>query len=466
MENTSDSLGVKSYNFQVKAVEPLCGLVNSQVTFKVVSENGPAATKITVVDQTLITDQTYLIGEPTIVLTPPSYTQFPTYCDVDYLYDFVTPYPFISVVYDALIGPTVQISSQDPLDYGLYTIELRTTETFSGLKHVTSFKVQVTCVRAILPTALVDDFTYFISDPKALILMPLIQLSPSLCPNVLTYSLSMQDSSSLPGSIGLDSTKGAEKVFVFESQWLETGVIPVVVTLTDPTTQVSEGIPFTVTIKCTKKLTVTSSPPVPVQYNVGTDSLVVMEFQLPSYAPFPPACAHGLYTFELFFLNDATVSFPGFISQYPTAKIIVATQETTYLGANRFKLVATDALTGLKNDDATEEVDLYCQTTALICLKDSFDGTIKYMPGYEGIKDIPLPAYGFIPERCIMPYITEILPSKRNLQTTTTTLPSWIWLADDQRSFKIWSMDTSLSGTHAFKIRTSIPEYNVMNEEL
>jgi hypothetical protein len=27
-------------------------------------------------------------------------------------------------------------------------------------------------------------------------------------------------------------------------------------------------------------------------------------------------------------------------------------------------------------------------------------------------------------------------------------------------------MDTTLSGTHAFKVRTTIPEYNVVNEEL
>lgn len=91
-------------------------------------------------------------------------------------------------------------------------------------------------------------------------------------------------------------------------------------------------IPFTVTIKCTKKITVSSNPLVPVQYNVGTDSLEVLELQLPSYAPFPPDCAYGLYTFELFYLNSATAAFPSFISQYPTAKIVVATQETTYLG--------------------------------------------------------------------------------------------------------------------------------------
>ena len=46
--NISDELGVKAYNFQVRALEPRSGLINSKVSFKVVSSNGPVATKITV----------------------------------------------------------------------------------------------------------------------------------------------------------------------------------------------------------------------------------------------------------------------------------------------------------------------------------------------------------------------------------------------------------------------------------
>ena len=62
----------------------------------------------------------------------------------------------------------------------------------------------------------------------------------------------MQDSSELPSSITLDSTKGSEQVSVFETEWLKTGVFPISVILTDMTTQVTAEIPFTVSIKCTK----------------------------------------------------------------------------------------------------------------------------------------------------------------------------------------------------------------------
>ena len=98
--NVSDALGVKAYNFCVKALEPRSGLINNQVTFKVVSSNGPVATKITVISSTLISDQTYLIGDEPLLIKAPEYDKFPSYVAVEYLYDFVTPYPFIEVVYD------------------------------------------------------------------------------------------------------------------------------------------------------------------------------------------------------------------------------------------------------------------------------------------------------------------------------------------------------------------------------
>jgi hypothetical protein len=69
--NVSDALGVKAYNFCVKAFEPRSGLINNQVAFKVVSSNGPVATKITVISLTLISDQTYLIGDEPLLIKAP-----------------------------------------------------------------------------------------------------------------------------------------------------------------------------------------------------------------------------------------------------------------------------------------------------------------------------------------------------------------------------------------------------------
>jgi len=109
--------------------------------FSVISANSAVATIITLNAATAIPDQIYLIGDPAIKIPCPLYGKFPSYVDVSYLYTILTPHPFISVVIDATLGPLVQLISTDPLDYGYYTIYLQATESFSGLTHITQFKV-------------------------------------------------------------------------------------------------------------------------------------------------------------------------------------------------------------------------------------------------------------------------------------------------------------------------------------
>jgi hypothetical protein len=75
------------------------------------------------------------------MINAPRYDKVPSYVDVEYLYDFVNHYAFIEVIYDHVAGPNVKISSTNPLDYGLYEIELRATESFSGLTSITKFSV-------------------------------------------------------------------------------------------------------------------------------------------------------------------------------------------------------------------------------------------------------------------------------------------------------------------------------------
>jgi len=166
----------------------------------------------------------------------PSYTKFPSYVAVQYLYEFVTPYSFIAVVIDPTLGPVVKIETTNPLDFGSYALTLRVTEEFSLLQHETSFTLQITCVRGIIPATTVSDLTYYIHDNQQDVVLPIIQLNPLLCPNELLYTLEMQNGSPLPSTFSLDATKGAEKVSVYENMPLQTGVFPLKVILTDPTT--------------------------------------------------------------------------------------------------------------------------------------------------------------------------------------------------------------------------------------
>ena len=80
--NTSDALGFKAYNFRVDAFEPLSGLTNTDVKFKVVSSSSKVATAITVASSTLIPDSTHLVNDPAVVYLCPSYIKFPSYVNV------------------------------------------------------------------------------------------------------------------------------------------------------------------------------------------------------------------------------------------------------------------------------------------------------------------------------------------------------------------------------------------------
>ena len=70
---------------------------------------------------------------------------------------------------------------------------------------------------------------------------------------------------------------------------------------------------------------------------------------LPVYDVYPTQCAKGTFTFEVVFVGSG--SFPAFITQYPSSKINVMTQETSLAGAYNFKIKATESISGFTNTD-------------------------------------------------------------------------------------------------------------------
>jgi len=69
---------------------------------------------------------------------------------------------------------------------------------------------------------------------------------------------------------------------------------------------------------------------------------------VPTYKPFPTQCAVGTYALEVVFTDAG--SFPIWITKNPTDLIHVATQTVSLVGNYNFKVVATESITGLKND--------------------------------------------------------------------------------------------------------------------
>ena len=98
-------------------------------------------------------------------------------------------------------------------------------------------------------------------------------------------------------------------------------MFPLRVVLTDPTTLTTGTIEFTVTIKCTKSITLLDNPMLPLQYNVGAEPIETVTLTLPTYWPFPADCSFGPWTYTLEYLDDPTGPFPEFTSQNPATDI-------------------------------------------------------------------------------------------------------------------------------------------------
>jgi hypothetical protein len=162
-------------------------------------------------------------------------------------------------------------------------------------------------------------------DPTIAVDLPTIKLTPLTCPNELEYSLQKQDGSTLESYFNLDDTVGSENVQIYSTAPLMTGLYKLRVVLTDPTTGVTCKIDFSVTIKCSKTINVLMNPLAPLEYNVGSETLISEHLPLPSYIPSPPDCFMGTITFQLVYLNDPLAPFPDFISQFPVGSISVAT---------------------------------------------------------------------------------------------------------------------------------------------
>jgi hypothetical protein len=177
---------------------------------------------------------------------------------------------------------------------------------------------------------------------------------------------------------------------------------------------------------------------------------------LPVYEPNPNTCPVGSYTYELQYLDSG--SFPSFISQYPTTEITIQTQDTTNLGLNHFKVIATESISGLSNDEALKNVFVFCQVTSLSYNIGDFPQEILYSPSF-GIVQYTLPLFNMSPVRCTTSYSIEIVP-----QFGSGEVPSWISISNDGTKLVLSSTDTSITGNFAFRLRATGDE--VMNEDL
>ena len=77
---------------------------------------------------------------------------------------------------------------------------------------------------------------------------------------------------------------------------------------------------------------------------------------LPAYDSSPTGCAVGPFNFKL--IPISAVLVPGWIIDPPIDSVSISTTDNSQIGAYQFRLVATDSVSGLSNQDVTFRVVL------------------------------------------------------------------------------------------------------------
>jgi len=230
-----------TYTFRIDVTDTQSDVTHSLVTFQIVIKI-MNATSITVV--TTPGSQIYTVSAPMLAINLPTYSWFPTQSHTVFTYSIVSGPGFVTL---GGSPQQIQIYTTVAANTGTYTIQIKTTETNSGLFEIQSFSLLVKCVLSIAPSGLLTDVVYYITMPAEL-RTPLYQLTPADCPYELVLTVTQIDNSPLPGSI----TYTAPSISTYETNYALTNIYQLKIVATDPKTGLTNSsLTMKVTIKCT-----------------------------------------------------------------------------------------------------------------------------------------------------------------------------------------------------------------------
>lgn len=125
----------------------------------------------------------------------------------------------------------------------------------------------------------------------------------------------------------------------------------------DPKTGLTNtSLGLQVTIKCTKTIDIFSGAIAGITYEIDLDQPWTLDTSLPVYQQNPLQCAVGTITRTLVFIGSGGT--PTFITQVPADNIRIETTAYSSIGTHDYKIVATDSLTGLVNQQDVFQITI------------------------------------------------------------------------------------------------------------
>jgi hypothetical protein len=222
-----------------------------------------------------------------LFLNVPQYTIVAANANVNCYYYLASGTPaFVTLDGDPYNSPKIKVSTTDVAHTGVYSITIFFKDNFSGLVRSDTFELTVSCVRAIALRASLTNINYWITDTVQT-RTPLYDLTPSGCPNELTYTVTLANLAALPHQISFDSS--TKVISVQETDYSLTGTYRVLITVVDPKTNlINTEANLNVTIFCTKTIDLVTGTSIgDFTYQVDLDVPWQLNATLPSYIQNP-----------------------------------------------------------------------------------------------------------------------------------------------------------------------------------
>lgn len=354
---------------------------------------------------------------------------------------------FITIVGDAIL-----VEAKTPADSGVFDIDVFFTDSISGVEKMDSFKLTVNCVKSIATKGTVANLDYFITEGSST-RQAAYSLSPSACPDQLVHSATI-GGNALPSWISIDAKTGIVTVKEDDLKAKE-GTYKVDLVATDPGTGVkSTGVSFDINLKCTKEIKLVSGSVETYSYKIDLDAPWTESKDLPTYTQSPAGCPTADIDLALKYVGSG--SAPTFVKE-ADGKIKISTQDLKNEGLYKYKIVATDSVSGLSNDEDEFTVAVVTADVATDIVPDisTYIKDQEYMIGEkELLLDVPT-------------YKVEPAGSDQNLEWKLgKSTPDFVTLVQD--STGVWKIrvktDEAKGGLYTISLRLH-EEFSDINKD-
>jgi hypothetical protein len=224
-----------------------------------------------------------------------------------------------------------------------------------------------------LASGTILDFTYTVDPATATakkVALPTYSFVPATCAAQTTLAVKWVDGTTEKTTLPAFAKLTASEFEVNSSDVSLSGTYVFKMIATEPKSSKTNEFTFKVTIACTVTKIAVAKKNVADQTYTIKSPVVPAEIDIPTYSFTPSACVKDLaLKLEVVSRPDKLTTFPAFITQAPSnkagSKITVQTSDLSIVGNYVFKIVATEPISNVSNNEITFKLTIACTITKI-----------------------------------------------------------------------------------------------------